>query len=77
MAEHGKSETFFEDGFELLIRPMGEGVSIEWFVKFIDEEEGAWLEGKGKNELGMERERQIMSYFFVDTTRFKVGENKM
>ena len=57
MTEHGESETFFEDGFELLIRPMGEGVAIEWFVEFIDEEEGAWLKREGENELRMERER--------------------
>lgn len=57
MAEHGESETFFEDGFELLIRPMGEGVAIEWFVKFIDKEEGAWLEGERKNKLGMKGKR--------------------
>ena len=57
MTEHGESETFFEDSFELLIRPMGEGVAIKWFVEFIDEKEGAWLEGEGENQLGMERNR--------------------
>ena len=54
MAKHGESETFFEDGFELLICPMREGIAIKWFVEFIDEEEGAWLEGEGENELRME-----------------------
>lgn len=57
MAKHGKSETFFEDGFELLIRPMGEGVAIKWFVKFIDKEKGTWLKRKRENQLRMERER--------------------
>lgn len=77
MAEHGESETFFEDGFKLLIGPMGEGVAIEWFVEFVDEEEGAWLEGERENQLRMEGKRQIMSDFFVDATRFKVGDNEM
>ena len=77
MAEHGESESFLEDGFELLIRPMGEGVAIKWFVEFIDEEEGAWLERKGKNQLGMERKRYIVGNFFVDTTCFKVSDNEV